>query len=170
MLVVIPDARRVNPSHTFTINELDRRLAREGVSLVTLMAASDSRGVDWWRDMSMTESPVYTAEPTLLKELVRGNISLVYLHNGTVEWKRTLDYTDISHLREKEPEYHEYPGPMLRWLTLGLATALLLILMVDATGLTIHSILNRRPRLRRQNRQGHQDPQNPSHPGQTSRQ
>lgn len=170
VLVVIPDARRVNPSHTFTINELDRRLAREGVSLVTLMAPSDSRGVDWWRDMSMTESPVYTAEPTLLKELVRGNISLVYLHNGTVAWKRTLDYTDISHLREKEPEYHEYPGPMLRWLTLGLAAALLLILMVDATGLTIHSILNRRPRLRRQNRQGHQDPQNPSHPDQTSRQ
>lgn len=143
MLVIVPDARRVNPSHTYKINEIDRLLGQHDTELITLLAP-DRRGVDWWIDMSMTESDLYTVEPTLLKELARGNIALVYLENGVIKWKRTLSATEYEHIDTLIDEYSEYPGNILTWLTGALATALILLWAIDRTGLTINDLFNRR--------------------------
>ena len=45
---------------------------------------------DYWRDISMADYEIYSAEPTLVKELARGNVGLVYLRDGVVQWKRSL--------------------------------------------------------------------------------
>ena len=48
---------------------------------------TDERGVTRWRDETMAEYPCYTADDTQLKELARGTMALVLLHDGVVRSK-----------------------------------------------------------------------------------
>lgn len=150
MLVVVPEIARVNPSHTYAINTLDRYMTARGGTLTALLAP-DRRGIDYWDDISMADYPVYTAEPTMLKELVRGTIGLVYLLDGRVVWKRTLSSTDMSlfenpdnanALKESAPA----TDLLLRYLSLTLALVLAAIIAVDRTGWFIHRGWQRRRR------------------------
>lgn len=145
ILVIVPDVMRANPSHTYVINEIDRRLSGLGISLVTLLGPGE-RGVEWWQDMSMTSSPIYIVEPTLLKELVRGNISLVYLHDGVIMWKRTLSSVALEDIEHSIKNYSEYPGKKPLILAGALIAALVIILTIDLTGITLNWLIHRRRR------------------------
>lgn len=142
MLIVIPEIERVNPSYTYIINEIERELSAHDIPMVTLVSP-DSRGIQWWRDISMSESPIYSAEPTLLKELVRGKVGLVFLNNGVVRWKRSMMAFDIENPYQSMKDASEYPDHILGRLVIGLIMALGAILFIDLTGITINSLVNR---------------------------
>ena len=142
LLVVVPEILRVNPSHTYAINTLSRYITERGGTMTALLS-SDRLGIDYWMDISMAEYPVYTAEPTLLKELVRGNVGVVYLVDGRIVWKRALSSIDTdmfdkpdqtTSLREETP-----PGAgFLGHLTLALLIVAGGIVFIDRTGFAIH--------------------------------
>lgn len=148
LIVVVNDMMRVNPSHTFAINELSRQLAQHEVDIVTLIAG-DEKGLDYWQDISMTRDPVYTAEPTLLKELVRGNVAFVWLANGKILWKRTMSSVDIEHFNDEFESYEAYPGRRFGFLVVGTILILLVIYIADRTGLLLWLHIKRRRLLKK---------------------
>ena len=58
--------------------------------------------IESWLDISMASYPVYSADDTQIKEVVRGNPSIVYLENGVVAWKSTLTALNIDDFMSPE--------------------------------------------------------------------
>lgn len=89
LILVIPEPARADLSCTYTINELADRVTDDGGDFVALLATGD-RGIERWKDHSMASYPCLEAEDTQLKELSRGVMSMVWVTNDTVRWKRTV--------------------------------------------------------------------------------
>lgn len=64
--------------------------ARQQDADIIGLAAASQESVDEWNDLSMATYPIYTAEDTELKILARGNPAVVYMKDGKIVWKRTL--------------------------------------------------------------------------------
>lgn len=95
LILVIPEPARADISYTYVINELYQAISDHGGSMIALLAAGQD-GINRWLDMSMAAYPCYSVEDTQLKELARGVMSLVYLNDGKVMWKRTVSSIDIG--------------------------------------------------------------------------
>lgn len=95
LILVIPESNRVDIAYTYSINEMDKAITRNGGSMVALLAASPDV-VERWIDMSMADYPCYIAEDTSLKQLARGSMSMVYIKDGVIIWKRALSAFDFS--------------------------------------------------------------------------
>ena len=65
-------------------------LAQKNSADVIGVAAASFEEVAEWNDMSMATYPIYGAADTELKMLARGNPAIVYLKDGVIVWKRTL--------------------------------------------------------------------------------
>lgn len=139
LLVLIPDLDEADITFTFYLNELHRYLQEHGGSLVGIVAADDDPGsLTHWREMSLAEYPLYTAEATAIKEVARGTLALVYLEDGVIRWKRTASSLDGEMLIDslgKEPlTYWHFDGPELfRWLSLLTIAILIVIILTNNT-------------------------------------
>lgn len=102
ILLMIPDMRGIDVSSTYLINEINRYITSRGGSMAAIIATNEE-GVEMWRDLSMASYPIYTSEDTSIKEIARGNIAVVYLRDGVIQWKRTLSSIDS--------ELFDRPGP-----------------------------------------------------------
>ena len=60
------------------------------------VVSGSSEQIAEWEDLSMASYPIYTADDTQIKEVVRGNPGVVYLVDGRIEWKSTLNAIDID--------------------------------------------------------------------------
>ncbi len=103
-LMVIPEMDRADISYTYFINELNRLASLHDIDFIGLLA-TDSDGIESWRDISMADYECFTVEDTSLKELVRGKMALVYLEDGEIKWKRTISSFDTDSLITAEQEY-----------------------------------------------------------------
>ena len=95
LILVIPEANRVDIAYTYATNEMNKAINRSGGSMIALLAA-DSEVIERWLDVSMADYPCYIVEDTALKQLSRGGMSMVYLRDGIIEWKRALSAFDFS--------------------------------------------------------------------------
>ena len=50
----------------------------------------NEKEIEQWRDLSLASYPIYTADDTQIKEVVRGNPAVVYTDNGKIVWKSSL--------------------------------------------------------------------------------
>lgn len=114
MIITIPDLSTMNLAHTYVIGEVAQKMRERGSDILVLVAGGDS-AVSHYLDISMADYPVETAEPQLIKELVRGNPGMVYLKNGVIESKSAI--TPVLELVNDEKH-------LLEWLTLILAGGL----------------------------------------------
>lgn len=116
LLVVIPEPQRIDISYTYFLNELKQWADTSDVRMACLIA-SDRRGIDYWKDISMASYEVYSAEDTKLKELVRGTMSLVELQDGRVAAKYTLSSIDGDILDEgpRGKDVLDRMAPMPGW-------------------------------------------------------
>lgn len=87
-LLIITDLDRIDITTTLAINELSGRVKARGGDFVAFVAAANDDEIEEWKDISMADYEVFVAEPTLLKELSRGTMSLVKLKDGVIQWKR----------------------------------------------------------------------------------
>lgn len=97
MLIVISDHRRVNISYTYAINELHHCLDSVGGTFVEVVAMPEEK-LKNWRDLSMANYPIYRAEATVLKELARGPVAAVYIVDGEIRWKISLQALDVDRI------------------------------------------------------------------------
>ncbi|MDE6351815.1 MAG: hypothetical protein K2K88_01545, partial [Muribaculaceae bacterium] len=102
-LLVIPELNRADISFSHFVNDLFRLCKKNNIKFSALIATNDA-GLERWQDYSLAAYDCFTAEDTSLKELARGNMSLVYLENGVIKWKSTVSSvydTDIDKLEKK---------------------------------------------------------------------
>lgn len=147
-IVTIPDIGKVDLSYTYLLNELNDYITARGGSMVALVSADD-KGIERWRDVSMASYDIYTAEPTLIKELARGHAALVFLRKGVVVWKRTLSSISYTIVTETPPgeidaELDPEAGDILRMLTLTFAVVIAVIMILDRSGRLVAWHLRRR--------------------------
>lgn len=95
LILVIPESNRVDIAYTYAINEMNKAITRNGGSMIALLAATPDV-VERWIDMSMADYPCYIAEDTSLKQLARGSMSMIYINDGVIIWKRALSAFDFS--------------------------------------------------------------------------
>lgn len=161
-LVTIPDMNSVDLSYTYLLNELNDYITDRGGSMVALVNGDD-RDIARWRDISMASYPIYSAEPTLIKELARGRAAIVYLERGVVKWKRTLASTPYSAVTEIPP------GQLLReldpestyWLyvlSISFAGVVFIIFMLDRSGRLVAWHLRQHRYIPRWRRIGRKNP------------
>ena len=149
LLVIIPEYDRADVSFTYLVNELYDRVKADGGSMAAIIGAG-SRQAEEWTDLSMAAYPVYSAESTQLKELARGVMSLVWLRDGVIKWKRTAASIDAD-LIEASPDDGSIlddlalEGPSWLWrLTLAVVAVLAVLFLLDRSG----RLLKWRRRLR----------------------
>lgn len=95
LLVMIPDLDKVSPSTTWRLNSLYEWSQKNNVSMIGVVSGSVPE-IEEWEDLSMASYPIYTADDTHIKEVVRGNPGIVYLESGKIVWKSTLSAIRID--------------------------------------------------------------------------
>lgn len=95
LLLTMPEMERVSISTVWKINSLYDWATAHNIDMIAV-AAGSAKDIEIWEDLSMPEYHIYTADDTSIKELVRGNPAVVYLHDGVVKWKSSLRALDSN--------------------------------------------------------------------------
>lgn len=133
LLLLIPEVDRADISYTYTINEINRYIEERGGSMVGLIATNE-HGLEYWRDISLAEYDLYSMEDTEVKAIARGHISLVYLIDGVIQWKRTLSsindtlFSNVNVVDALSLLY--FNGTRLFWIITAIHAGLMLILLI----------------------------------------
>lgn len=89
LILMVPDLSEVSIAPTWKINALKKWAEAHDTDFIAVMAGSPEEIANW-KDLSLTDYPIYTAEDTSIKEVARGNPSVVYTEDGLIKWKSTL--------------------------------------------------------------------------------
>lgn len=145
ILALIPEYDRADVSYTYLLNELQSSVERLGGNMTALISGSQD-DIEEWKDLSMAEYPIYTAEGTMLKEMARGTMALVGLEDGIIRWKRTAGSVDadlVDELLARDTEESDvelfdsmdFDGyTLMRNLTLALVSILAMLFLLDRSG------------------------------------
>ncbi|MDE7413739.1 MAG: DoxX family membrane protein [Muribaculaceae bacterium] len=135
LLLVMPELDKVSIASTWKINSLFDWATSHDIDMIAIVAGSQQE-IDNWKDLSMPEYPIYWAEDTVLKELVRGNPAIVFTQDGIIRWKSTLRSMNIDDFMA--PETGEDPMSFAHngRLILLNASALYLSIMACLIGLS----------------------------------
>lgn len=101
LLLVIPDPDLQFLARAHLANRLNDYAEAHGIAMAGIVGASGST-LDHWLALFRPHFPVYSAEDTSLKQLVRGDAALVYTENDVIRWKLALNWLD--------PQIAEYRG------------------------------------------------------------
>ena len=93
LVIAEPDMQFLSRAHY--VNRLSEYAFAHGVEFVALVGAT-GKELDLWMELTRPRFHVFTAEDTALKQLVRGDGALVYVSDGVIRWKRTLQSMDFS--------------------------------------------------------------------------
>lgn len=95
LILLIPDINGLSMDAGWKINILRDIAQKSNVEFFAVAAGSPSQ-IERWRDLSSGQYPIYTAEDTSIKELVRGNPALVETDEGKIIWKSALSGLSID--------------------------------------------------------------------------
>ena len=101
IIIFIPELKTVSPATTWKINTLFEVAENEGIGMIGVVSGTPEQ-IEEWRDLSMPDYRIYTADDTSIKEVARGNPSVVYIENGIIEGKSTLSSIDINQITENQ--------------------------------------------------------------------
>lgn len=87
------------------ISELISGLPNNDTETVELIGAPNEEILKEFRHRTMSELEIFVAEPTVIKELARGDVALVYVDHGRMKWKRSMQSLNYDALRSNTKEY-----------------------------------------------------------------
>lgn len=148
LLLLFPDLPQVSIATTFVINELTDKARDHGVNVSGLTSASDGQIAEWI-DISMAEYPMLVADDSDIKMLARGNPAVVYVEQGVIKWKRTLNSISANALHDDSLTIDTLsddlnPSGYLRRVALYYALALVVILVLNRTHLLVRPLFSRK--------------------------
>ena len=86
VVIFMYDLPNLSKGNYYKLNSLDAYCKQNDVSLIVVSAATPLQIEDFIDD-SLAEYPIYTAEDTAMKEVVRGNPSFIYVKDGKIVYK-----------------------------------------------------------------------------------
>lgn len=95
LIVMIPKVSMVSPAATWKLNSLYEWSLENGVKMIGIVSGSPEE-IEEWEDLSLASYPIYLADDSSIKEVVRGNPGIVYLDNGKIVWKTSLSSIDVD--------------------------------------------------------------------------
>lgn len=95
LILFVPDITQLSMASSWKINRLYDIAERHGVEFFAV-ASGQPEDINQWRDLSSGQYPIYTAQDTSIKELVRGNPGLVSIRDGRIAWKSSLSALDMA--------------------------------------------------------------------------
>lgn len=101
LIVMMPNLKEVSPAITWKLNSLYEWSEKHQVVMIGVVSGLSSE-ISSWEDLSMASYPIYTADDTQIKEVVRGNPGVVYLIDGKVIWKSTLTALNVDDFMSPE--------------------------------------------------------------------
>lgn len=140
LLLLFPDLKNVGIAYTYLINEMHDYAQSHGVDVAGL-TSGDSISVAEWNDLSMASYTLYSIDDSTLKMIARGNPAVVFLRDGRVVWKRTLQSISMDYItRERDMEGIGSDFNRSRWLkvlSIGYFVLLLSLLILNRTHLLV---------------------------------
>lgn len=99
MILLMPEPAEAGASGSYVVNELQQAVeSRFGAGSFIAITAADSEAVERAMDLMMATYPVYYADSKAISAIARGSMAVVYLRNGVVSWKRTLNSINLDRL------------------------------------------------------------------------
>ena len=90
LLLFFNSIGNVSTANFYRINSLYDYCQSHGVQMIGI-AAGEKERIENFKDLSLAEYPIYMADESWIKEVVRGNPGVVLLRNGKIIWKSTLN-------------------------------------------------------------------------------
>lgn len=149
LVVLIPELSHPDISLSYVVNELNSYIKKRGGSLIVI-GNGNAEDREEWMDLSMADYPVYFGEDTTIKTIARGKISVVYLQDGIIKWKRTLSSVNLDRLSKDTDSRYSLDrlateGP--KWFTILTVIFIGLELFVWTLGTGLHIIHQKKIRI-----------------------
>ena len=145
VLLLFPGLDQVGVVNSFALNELTDAALVADAEVVGLTPASQEQ-IAQWQDVSMASYPIYNMDDSELKMVARGNPAVVYLEDGTIKWKRTLQsLDDVDQSAELSAMGNDYDADkILTSLMLAFFAALLVVLLLNRSHLVVKHLVGRK--------------------------
>lgn len=134
LVIVVTEPGIDNLMRSRLANEIYDYARSNGIQMFGLVGLA-GEDLEQWKSMATPKYPVYSASDTDLKELVRGTVGLVYLHDGRVQWKRNFATIDPEILSKPDPMHNLVvvdDGRVALWLSGCYGLGMLLLLGISA--------------------------------------
>lgn len=95
LILLMPELGNVTIATTWKINSLHDWATAHNIDMIAAVSGSP-HDIENWEDLSMPDYPIYTADDTAIKELVRGNPAVVFTEDGIVKWKSSLKAINVD--------------------------------------------------------------------------
>lgn len=95
IILMIPNLSEISAARTWKINSLYDWCKTNGIDMLAAVGGNPYE-IELWKDLSLAEYPIYTSDDTAIKEVVRGNPGILFLEDGIIKWKSTLQAIDID--------------------------------------------------------------------------
>lgn len=89
MIICYSSLPGISATTFYRTNSLQQYCKSRGIDLIAIASATPEQ-IGEFRDLSLSEFPIYLADESWIKEVVRGNPAVVYLHDGKIIWKSSL--------------------------------------------------------------------------------
>ncbi len=137
LILLVPDISDLSMATSWKINRLYDMSKADDTEFFAVVAGSPD-DIAKWRDLSSGQYPIYTAEDTSIKELVRGNPALVSLEDGKIRWKSALSALRLNDDDDNDVEISTSPIG----LTMTGGQALVILSLILISFLAILSIIS----------------------------
>ena len=138
LFIVIPELNRADISVTMHLNRINAVAQKYGIDVIALIGSADYNDINWWRDIGMASYPIYIADASTLKNLSRGETSLVYLEDGKIIDKVSMSIISNGNIQELENgnvSFEEFmnfnPTGIIKWLSRIYGIILIILLLLS---------------------------------------
>lgn len=146
LILLMPELRNVSVASTWQINSLYSWAEKNSIEMIAIVAATQDEIANW-RDLSLADYPLYTADDTQIKMIARGNPAVVYIENGNIIWKtslRALGTKDfLSKTASSNPKDYGRNDKRLLMNMTGIYVAIIVILLALSLIPALTSLLHR---------------------------
>lgn len=145
ILLLFPNLSDVDISYTYMINEICDFAKSHGIGVVGLTSASDDKIAEW-NDLSMASYKLYVIDDSELKAIARGNPAIVYVKDGVIEWKQTLQSISSERMLREADNFSQIiigldNGKMLMMINIGYVALMILLIIINRS----HKVIKLKP-------------------------